>query len=570
MSVTRGLARHLTVAVLGVSMLAFLPAAPVGSQTPAQPGTESRFLVMFQGIRIGAETVAVTRTDSGWVISSTGQIAPPLDLTTTRFEATYGPDWQPRRLSIEGLLRGQLITLSTVFQPTSATSDVLQGGQRTTLTHKVSPRTIVLPNNFFGAYEALAAQLAGATAGTTFPVYVAPQSEVSVTVEGTRPRRIVTADGTVDFQQFDLTFSNPSGPLKAEIWVDSRHRFARLVLPSASVTVIRNDLSVVIAREERVSHPGDEDVFIPATGFNLGATVSRPEPSAAAGTKSAPARLPAVVLVAGSGRHDRDEMVYGIPILGQLAGTLADAGFLVVRYDKRGVGLSGGRVESATMDDYATDVINVVSWLRRRKDVDADRIAVVGHSEGGAVAMLAADREDRIKAIALVAAPGLPGREVTLEQQLHALARSSEPEADKRAKVALQLRIMDAATTGRGWEGVPPALRRDADTAWFRSWLTYDPAVLMKKLDQPVLIVQGALDTQVPPAHADRLETMSRARTTRAAAQTRKVVVPGVNHLLVPATTGEADEYPNLPVKIVSPEISSAIAGWLRETLTGR
>jgi fermentation-respiration switch protein FrsA (DUF1100 family) len=85
-----------------------------------------------------------------------------------------------------------------------------------------------------------------------------------------------------------------------------------------------------------------------------------------------------------------------------------------------------------------------------------------------------------------------------------------------------------------------------------------------------VLIVQGALDTQVPPAHADRLETMSRARTTRAAAQTRKVVVPGVNHLLVPATTGEADEYPNLPVKIVSPEISSAIAGWLRETLTGR
>jgi uncharacterized protein len=566
MSVIRGLVRHLSVALLGVSMLAALKTAPVESQA-APTGTESRFLVMFQGIRIGAETVAVTRTDAGWVISSTGQIAPPLDLTTTRFEATYGPDWQPQRLAIEGLLRGQLITLSTVFQPTSATSDILQAGQRATITHKVSPRTVVLPNNFFGAYEALAAQLSSASVGTKFPVYVAPQSEVTVTVDATRPRRIVTANGSVDLEQFDLTFSNPSGPLKAEIWIDARHRFARLVLPSASVTVIRDDLSVVTAREERVSRAGDEDVFIPATGFNIGATVTKPSPGADTGAKNAAVRVPAVVLVAGSGRQDRDEMIHGIPILGQLAGMLADAGFLVVRYDKRGIGLSGGRTESATLDDYATDVISVVNWLRRRKDVDADRIAVVGHSEGGAVAMLAADREDRIKAVGLVAAPGLTGREVTLEQQQHALARSNEPEADKKAKVALQLRIMEAAATGRGWEGVPPALKRDADTAWFRSWLLFDPAAVMKKIDQPVLIVQGALDTQVPAAHADRLETLSRARKNSAAAQTRKVVVPGVNHLLVPATTGEVDEYPTLPTKTVSPEIGTAIADWLREIL---
>jgi hypothetical protein len=85
-----------------------------------------------------------------------------------------------------------------------------------------------------------------------------------------------------------------------------------------------------------------------------------------------------------------------------------------------------------------------------------------------------------------------------------------------------------------------------------------------------VLIVQGALDTQVTPAHADRLETMSRARKNSAAAQTRKVVVPGVNHLLVPAKTGEADEYPTLPVKTVSPEIGKAIADWLREMMNDK
>lgn len=525
--------------------------------------SSATFFVMFQGVRIGAETVAVTRNDTGWVISSTGQISAPLDLTTTRFEATYGPDWQPQKLAIEGSLKGQLITLLTVFQPTSATSDILQSGQRLSVTHKVSPRTVALPNNFFAAYEALAAQLGAASTGAKIPVYVAPQAEVVVSVEATRTRRIATADGTNEFKQFDLSFANPAGAIKAEMWIDGKNRFARLALPAASLTVIRDDLSVVLAREERISRPGDEDVFIPAIGFNLGGTVSKPPAAGAA----AAARLPAVVLVAGSGRQDRDELVFGIPILGQLAGTLADAGFIVVRYDKRGIGQSGGRVESATLDDYATDVISVVNWLRRRKDVDPDRIAVVGHSEGGAVAMLAADRDDRIKAIGLVAAPGRTGRETTLEQQERVLSRSKDSAEDRKAKIELQHRIMDAATSGRGWEAVPPALRREADTTWFRSWLQFDPAAAMKKIDQPVLIVQGALDAQVPPAHADQLEALSRARRNDAAALTRKIVVPGVNHLLVPAKTGEVDEYPNLAVKTVAPEIGQGIADWLKRTL---
>jgi fermentation-respiration switch protein FrsA (DUF1100 family) len=562
MSFIRGPVRHLSVAFLGASILAGVPGLAASRLRAEQTPTASRFVVLFKGLRIGTETVDVTRSDTGWVITSTGQIAPPLDLTTTRFEATYAPDWQPQKLSIEGLLKGQLITLSTVFQPTSATSEIYQSGQRLSVTHPVSPRTIALPNNFFGAYEALAARLGSAAVGTRLPAYVAPQAEIAVMVDGITPRRIVTVDGGIELRQFDLTFANPSGPLKAEMWIDGRNRFARLILPATFVTVIRDDLSAVLAREDRISRPGDEDVFIPAAGFNLGATVSAP--------KDAPPRAPAVVLVAGSGRQDRDETSFGIPILGQVASALADAGFLVVRFDKRGVGLSGGRTESATLDDYAGDVISVINWLRRRKDVDADRIAVVGHAEGGAVSLLAADRESRIKAIGLVAAPGLSGRETTLEQQRHALARSKEPEEDKKAKIALQLRIMDAAATGRGWEGVPPAVRQQADTTWFRSWLLFDPAAAIRKVDQPILIVQGALDTQVPPAHADRLETLSRGRKDSPPAHTRKVVVPGVNHLLVPATTGEVDEYPTLTGKSVAPEIAQAIAEWLRAALTKR
>jgi predicted alpha/beta hydrolase len=133
-----------------------------------------------------------------------------------------------------------------------------------------------------------------------------------------------------------------------------------------------------------ISRPGDEPVLIPANGFNLAGTVSK---ATAAG-----ARHPAVVLVAGSGPLDRDETVAGIPIFGQLASALADAGFAVLRYDKRGIGQSGGRVESAGLTEYAEDVRAAVTFMGRRKDVDAKRISVVGHSEGGAAALIAGRR----------------------------------------------------------------------------------------------------------------------------------------------------------------------------------
>ena len=99
--------------------------------------------------------------------------------------------------------------------------------------------------------------------------------------------------------------------------------------------------------------------------------------------------MPAVILQR-SGWAIATASSQGIPTLAQLAGAIADAGFLAVRYDKRGFGQSGGRSESATIQDFAEDVRAVVRWLEKRKDVDPKRIAVVGHSEGAWVALLAA------------------------------------------------------------------------------------------------------------------------------------------------------------------------------------
>ena len=152
-----------------------------------------------------------------------------------------------------------------------------------------------------------------------------------------------------------------------------------------------------------------------------------------------------------------------------------------------------------------------------------------------------------------------------LAQQQHLLSRSSFSAEEKQAKVDAQKRIHEAVLTGKGLDQLPPDIRRAVDTAEFRSLLEADPAKLMKDVRQPILIVQGALDTQVEPPNADRLEALARKRKN--APPVEVVKVPGVNHLLVPATTGEVDEYGTLTDKRVSQTVTQALVTWLQKTL---
>ncbi len=547
------LARHLSVGLIGLTTLAVSAA---GRQEP-DPNATSRFFVIFRGVRIGSETVTVTRAAGAFTISARGQIAPPLDLVTSKFEMVYSLDWQPRQLTIEGALRGQTLYVATTFGVTTAMSDVTQGESRTSVAHEITPRTVVLPPSYFAAYEVLAARLPTFQIGVRFPVYIAPEGEIAATLNRVTPRRIVNPDGATNLREYDITLNRPGAPMSVLVSVDERGRLAKVVFGDQGFAAIREDIGSVMSREERIRNPGDSDVMIPASSFSLGATITKPATSAG--------RMPAVVLVGGQGRQDRDETKYGVSIFGQLAGRLADAGFFVVRFDKRGVGQSGGRPEHAGIAEYADDVLDIVGWLRRRKDVDSNRISVISHADGSAVALTAAGRGKSIRGVVLMAAPGLTGRETVLAQQQQALARLDLPPAGRDSRVAMQQRVIDAAITGKGWESIPPDVRQQADSEWFRTWLLFDPAVAIKKVRQPLLVLCGGLDKETPASSGERLEHLGAARSGVPAAATQKVEVPGVNHLLLAATTGEPDEYDSLPAQTIAPGVITALVNWLNQ-----
>jgi pimeloyl-ACP methyl ester carboxylesterase len=297
-------------------------------------------------------------------------------------------------------------------------------------------------------------------------------------------------------------------------------------------------------------------VIIPATGFNLGATITKPATPAA--------RMPVVILLADSGLGDRDGFTQGIATLAQLAGSMAEAGFLALRYDKRGHGQSGGRAESATIQDSAEDVRAVVRWLGQRKDVDPKRIAVVGHGEGAWVALLTAAREKRISAVVAIAGPSTTGAELVLDQQRQSLDQMKLTPQEREQKVALQKQIQAAVLSGKGWESIPRDERRAADTPWFQSLLGFDPARVIKDVRQPLLFLHGELDKQVPVTHADRLADLARKQSDSKSVEV--VIVRGVNHLLVPALTGEVSEYASLSDRNVSKNVSGAVSAWLTKT----
>ena len=550
----QGLRTHYcTVAFLALTIAA-------SAQTRPIPDTDAELTIFLGGAAVGRERVRVSHSAGTVIVTSTGSSGAPFNLTINRFELKYAQDWQPIELHIEAVQSTpdgtHTMGLATSFGLTTAINEITRDRTTNSKTDQVSARTIVLPNNFYAGYVALAARLQDVEPGADLPVYVAPQTEIRMRVTGVVPQQIQSPSGTVSAKQYSLSFANPGGTIESTLTADDSGRFVRFDLPKASLAVVRSDLATVSTRTTTARNPTDSDVTIPANGFGLAGTLTLPPK---------PGRLkhPSVILVAGSGQNGRDEIAAGLPVFAQIAGALAEQGYAVLRYDKRGVGQSGGRSEAAGLTDYADDLIAAVRWMDRQPFADRRRIAVAGHSEGGWIAMLAAAREDRISSVALLSTPGTSGADLILEQQRHLLDVAKAPEAERRAKIDLQQRIQAAVVSNKGWEGIPLPLRRQADTPWFRSFLLFDPLKAVEKVGQPILVVQGQLDSQVQPRHADLLYAAAQARKKKPRSEV--VRLDGVGHLLVLATTGEMTEYASLKGKPVAPPAVDAIVEWLKK-----
>ncbi|QJU58098.1 alpha/beta hydrolase [Sphingomonas sp. AP4-R1] len=297
-----------------------------------------------------------------------------------------------------------------------------------------------------------------------------------------------------------------------------------------------------------------EEVSVPGTGgLMLGCTLTSPQ---------GPGPHPAVLLIAGSGPQTRDETVLGHKPFLLLADRLTRAGVAVLRCDKRGVGQSQGSFPNASIDDFAADAAAAFAWLRGQPGIDPAHTGLLGHSEGGEVApMVAATAHSSF--LVLIAPPGITGAETLLAQKrVIELADGVPPAtvdqsiARQRGLFALALSQDDGATVrtkalaqmaARGATGAQAQMLADGlALPSFRRFLSYDPIPALRALRQPVLVVQGLRDLQVTPA--DNLPPIRAALAGNAGATFAEL--PGLNHMLQPATTGAPSEYRGIATTI--------------------
>jgi pimeloyl-ACP methyl ester carboxylesterase len=561
---------------------------PEAAGQQASGSTTRAYTVFVGGAVAGREEVTVVSTADGIDIIGKGRLTGSQDIVINRAEVRYRRDWTPEVYELEASVNGGDTLLYTSFAGTTAVTKGLDAGQKVAHTEMVPAQAIVLPNVFFGAYEALTRRLTSSTPGQDLPVFVGFGAQGMMRLLHSAAELVQIGTSTLNVRRYALAYTAPRGATMVHVYADEAGSLLRVSIPAQRVDIMRDDLASATSRTIVYSNPTDEAVNIPSLGFNLGATLTspasatgrvapRPDQTALAGRsasadrqgeasppKTAAARRPAVVLLGGAAANERDGLVAGVPILGQLAGALADAGYLAVRFDKRGYGQSGGRAESATLGDQAEDALAIVRWLSNRRDVDRDRIALVGHNEGAWAALLAAARERRIAGVVAMAAPSTTGAERVLEQQRHILEQMNVPPTERVAKIELQERINAAVMTGRGWENLPPDLRKQADTPWFQSFLRFDPARVIEDVRSPLLFIHGELDAEVPVLHVDRLGELARKESRSRSIAV--VSVRGVNHLLVPASTGDTSEYGSLKDRNVSTDVTNPIREWLAKT----
>jgi hypothetical protein len=249
------------------------------------------------------------------------------------------------------------------------------------------------------------------------------------------------------------------------------------------------------AFEERDFRVGDGARALPGT-------LAMPKTDAPA------AGVPAVVLVHGSGPHDRDETIGPNRPFLDLARGLAAQGIAVLRFEKRAQARPQDYADGAiTIDSETTDdAVAAVAALRKAPGIDPDRVFVLGHSQGGMLAPRIAARAGEagapVAGLVLFAAPARPLLDILIEQnrRLAVLddARTSPAEAAAINKLRTQVSAVRAGDTAPDLPASELPLGQPA--AYWRSTDAVDPVAEAKAVALPMLVLQGARDIQVVDA----------------------------------------------------------------------
>jgi uncharacterized protein len=519
--------------------LAAVIAPAIGAQSPER----ALFLV-----RIGPETLAVEQASrlgrdlEGRLLMRQPvlRLAQRVTLTDSSTVARVETAMSPGVAGDSVQQRAEL-----VFRGDSAVSHVVDTRAKTPIPDR---RLVVTPGaipfvNLSGLSLELILRRARALGGDTVrvPVILLAGQTVTGTVTRVGADSLVVVLGGVTLR----ARADAEGRLLGAVVPSQNVVFERLPVdaPAASWSPVR---AVSYAAPAGAPYSAEEVKVRTPAGLTLAGTLTLPLVRRA--------RVPAVVLITGSGPEDRDEASVVLPEgyrpFREIADTLTRRGIAVLRLDDRGVGGSDAGPAGATTADFAADVRAALAWLRTRPEIDPARLGLVGHSEGGVIAPMVAVDDPRLRGIVLIAGTASRGRAI-IDAQIRTLFASDTtlPRPARDSLLTVALRQADSAAAAPGL------------LHWFAD---YDPLPTARRVRVPTLVLQGETDRQVPPREAATLAAAMRASGNRSVTLR---TFPRMNHLMLDDPRGDVRGYGALTNLHVRRDLLGVLADWLARTL---
>lgn len=247
-------------------------------------------------------------------------------------------------------------------------------------------------------------------------------------------------------------------------------------------------------------------------------------------------KYPLMIMISGSGMQNRDEEIMQHRPFAVIADYMANNGIAVFRYDDRGFGTEDTALFNATTLDYAIDVESALNALKNHPNIDTDKIGLVGHSEGGLIAPIVASRNSDVDFLILLAGPGVNGMEVLVEQTKAILKVNgySKKEIEEQLKA-----LKNGELAGHSHP-------------WMKCFLDLEPAEYLKKVKQPILVLNGTKDLQV--LYKQNLPAIKKALKEGGNKSFKIHKLKGLNHLFQKCKTGSPNEYFQIE-QTISPKV---------------
>ena len=501
------------------------------------------------GVVTGTDEHMVVRSGLGTSVTAHETISQGSVVVDFAYKFAVGADCSFQRYDLNAKVQGQEQTVSAIRDGNQIKMQASANGQSQDKTVPFSPLVFLLDNSIVGDFQTIADCADKLKSDDV--TFLVPQRLAAI------PGKItVEADETgtmslkpIRLRKYAVTLANA----RVNVFFDaSTHELMRIANEAQNFYATREGFVLT----EKPAVPAgpvnwvERDVKFPSGELQFPGTLCLP--------KDLKGKVPLVVLVHGSGPHDRDETIGPNKPFAEIAHALADAGIATLRYDKRtyAFGLHmKQQVSTITLDQEVTDdAVAALTFVATQPEIDATHLFVLGHSLGGTMAPYIAQKYLKLRGQILMAAGARPIDQISGEQVRFELRHEGKSDAEIEEAMKKQQEHYNEIR-----KAPPTQIFNGVPAGYWRDWLARDPAKMLRQSSLPTLVLQGGSDLQVSVADYDLLKAAIAGKPNSEAH-----LFPNLTHMFAVAPPNQTFADITRPAH-VDPQVTTVIADWIKK-----